>query len=298
MEGKSDLGGVAAMLATTAFFVIGDSFMKVVTEDLPPFEILFIRAIVGSVACTILIAARGEWRALSGVFNPRTLLRALGETLGTLCYIVALAHAPIADVIAMLQLTPLIVIVGGALLLRERIGTVPLIVALIGFAGAVMVVQPSADNFQPAVLIALGTALLGAARDLAGRTVPARIPVMVVVLSTMLMMIVAAGALSLSLHTWVAPTGRHLGFLSLAAVLVTLGHFGLVLAYRIGRTGVVAPFFYSFALWGVIAGLTVWGALPNALALAGIALIVASGVCIVILDQRRSKLIAVANTRL
>jgi drug/metabolite transporter (DMT)-like permease len=66
-----------------------------------------------------------------------------------------------------------------------------------------------------------------------------------------------------------------------------LGHSGLLLAYRLGRTGSVAPFFYSFALWGVVSGLVIWGELPNALALTGIAVIAGSGVAIVVLGQRR-----------
>jgi drug/metabolite transporter (DMT)-like permease len=49
----------------------------------------------------------------------------------------------------------------------------------------------------------------------------------------------------------------------------------------------IAPFFYSFALWGVVAGVVVWGALPSPLALAGIALIVLSGIAIVVLDRRQ-----------
>jgi len=54
--------------------------------------------------------------------------------------------------------------------------------------------------------------------------------------------------------------------------------------YQHGR-----PFFYSFALWGVVSGLIVWGELPNALAFAGIALIAGSGIAIVVLDQRRGR---------
>jgi hypothetical protein len=68
-----------------------------------------------------------------------------------------------------------------------------------------------------------------------------------------------------------------------------LGHAGLLLAYRLGRTASVAPFFYCFALWGVVSGLVIWGELPNALALTGIALIAGSGVAIVVLDQRRGR---------
>ena len=54
-----------------------------------------------------------------------------------------------------------------------------------------------------------------------------------------------------------------------------------------GRTASVAPFFYSFALWGVVSGLVIWGELPNVLALTGIALIAGSGIAIVLLGQRR-----------
>ena len=51
-----------------------------------------------------------------------TLLRAAGETLGTLFYVIALARMPIAGVVAILQTAPLILILGAAALLGERIG--------------------------------------------------------------------------------------------------------------------------------------------------------------------------------
>ncbi len=84
-------------------------------------------------------------------------------------------------------------------------------------------------------------------------------------------------------------------FLVLAGVFVVLGNVGLLLAYRLGRTATIAPFFYSFALWGVISGLVVWGTLPNALASTGIVLIVASGIAILLIDQRRDRVVAVTD---
>jgi drug/metabolite transporter (DMT)-like permease len=87
----------------------------------------------------------------------------------------------------------------------------------------------------------------------------------------------------------VAPTARHLIFLGFAGLLLAMGHVGLLLAYRLGRTATIAPFFYSLALWGVMSGLIIWRELPNVLALTGIALIVASGIAIVLLDQRKGR---------
>ena len=65
----SDLGGIIAMLAATAVFVVGDSFMKIVIGDLPPFEVLFLRGIAASIACGVLVALRGEWGAISGLLK-------------------------------------------------------------------------------------------------------------------------------------------------------------------------------------------------------------------------------------
>jgi drug/metabolite transporter (DMT)-like permease len=246
----SDLGGIIAMLAATAAFVVGDSFMKIVIEDLPPFEVLFLRGIAASFACAVLVSLRAEWGTISGLLNLRALLRAAGETLTTLCYVVALARMPIADVIAVLQTAPLVLMFGAAIFLRERFGPARLALALVGFAGALMVAQPGTSGVSPAALLAFGAALLAAARDLIGRGVPTRIPVTVVIFATMLMVMVVAGTMSLGIETWAAPTGRHLTFLGLAGLFLALGHTGLLLAYRLGRTASVAPFFYCFALLG------------------------------------------------
>ena len=289
MRTTSDLGGIAAMLAATASFVVCDSFMKLVTADLPPFEVLFLRGVAASFACAVLLLVLGDWRAVSGALHPRALLRALGETLSVLCYIVALARLPIADVIAILQTAPLAVVLGAAFLLRDRIGPLRLVLVLAGFAGALMVAQPSADGVSPAALLAFASALLIAARDLVGRGVPAQIPVMVITFATNVMVMAVSGVLTLAVEGWVAPQGWHLAFLSCAGLFVTLGHVGVLIGYRLGRTVVVAPFFYSFALWGLISGLVIWGALPNALALAGIALIAGSGIALVVSDQRRGR---------
>jgi len=56
----------------------------------------------------------------------------------------------------------------------------------------------------------------------------------------------------------------------------------------------VAPFYYCFTVWAVISGLVVFGQFPNALAVCGILLVVASGLTIVSLDERRRRLTVVA----
>ena len=289
MHKTSNLSGVAAMLAATASFVVCDTFMKLVTSDLPPFEVLFLRGVAASLACGLLLIPLGDWRAISSAVHLRPLLRAGAETMSVLCYIVALSRLPIADVIAIMQTAPLFLILALAVLLGESVGKARVLLVILGFAGGVLVAQPGAAGISSAALLGFASAALIAARDLIGRGVPARIPVMVVTFATNVMVMAVAGAMSVVFESWRGPTGRHLAFLGFAGLFVTLGHVGLLLAYRLGRTAAIAPFFYSFALWGVLSGVFVFGAPPNALALAGIALIAGSGVAIVLIDRRRGR---------
>ena len=291
----SDFGGVLAMLASCAVFVVGDTFMKLASAAVPPFEILALRGVFASFVCLALILWRGEARLIASAFEPRTLLRAGAETASVLCYIVALSRMPIADAIAILQTGPLIMILGAALVLREALGPARLGLALVGFAGAVMVAQPGASGFSSAAVYAFASACLGAARDLAGRAAPARVPVSVLTFATLILETAVAAPLSYALEPAMRPSALHMTYLVLVALLLVLGHLALLKAYRLGRTTTVAPFFYSFALFALLSGLIVWGQAPNALALAGIALIVASGVAILTIDQRRARKLAIAR---
>ena len=107
-------------------------------------------------------------------------------------------------------------------------------------------------------------------------------------------LLVGAGVAHVLVEEWVTPDPRHLALLAGAGLFLIFGHFFIFMAYRVGPTGVVAPFYYSFTVWAVISGLLVFAELPNVLALAGSALVVASGLAIVMLDERRRRLTIVA----
>jgi drug/metabolite transporter (DMT)-like permease len=76
MRSASSLSGVAAMLAATASFVLGDSFMKLAAEDRPPFEALALRGVAATLVCAILVALR----ASGAIFPaPSTAARCFGR---------------------------------------------------------------------------------------------------------------------------------------------------------------------------------------------------------------------------
>ncbi|MFO1208372.1 MAG: DMT family transporter [Amaricoccus sp.] len=278
--------GPLLMVAATGSYVVNDTLMKLATEGLPPYETLVLRGVFAVLWGLPLVVALGYRRSLPRMFERRVLTRNLCETGGILCYVVALANMPIADVVAISQITPLIVIVGAALALGEPVGGTRMALVALGFVGAVMVAQPSASGVSFYALLALGNALFCAARDLVGRRVPAFVPGLVVALSASVVVLAGATVAHLLLEAWQPPDARQLLLLFGAGLFLFLGHLMLFTAYRIGPTHRVAPFFYAFTFWAMLSGLVVFGDLPNPLALAGIALVTASGLAVVLLDTR------------
>jgi drug/metabolite transporter (DMT)-like permease len=286
--------GPLFMIVSTGSYVISDSMMKLATSGLPPYEVLVLRGLAATIWGIPLLLALGYGRKLAMVVDRRVLLRNVFELGAILAYVVALANMQIADSTALGQITPLLLLVGTSILFGERIGGVRMALIGLGFLGALMVVQPTMQGVSVYALLALANAVLSAARDLAGRRVAAHVPGMIVAISAVLVVLGGAGIAHLVFEAWVVPETHHLLLMAGAGFFLIFGHFFIFMAYRVGPTSVVAPFYYCFTVWAVISGLLVFQQLPNALAICGILLVVASGLTIVSLDERRRRLTVVA----
>jgi len=286
--------GPLFMVIATCSYVINDTLMKLATEGLPPYEVLFLRGCAGLLWGLPLMLVLGYGRQLPLVFERRVLARNLAETAAILCYVVALANMPIADASALGQITPLLVLLGASILFRERIGGVRMALIGAGFIGAIMVAQPTMQGISIYAVLALANAVLCAVRDIAGRRIAAEVPGMIVAMSAIIVVLIGAGAMHLATEQWVVPETRHLLLLAGAGLFLIFGHFFIFMAYRVGPTGVVAPFYYFFTFWAVLSGLIVFGQFPNLLAISGIVLVVAAGLTIVVLDERKRRLVPVA----
>ncbi len=288
------LRGPLFMVVATGSYVINDTMMKLATAGLPPYEVLLLRGVAAALWGFPLLFALGYGRQIPLMFERRVLLRNLLETAAILAYVVALANMQIADSSALGQLTPLLVLLGASVLFREKIGGVRTALICLGFSGAIMVAQPTMQGVSVYALLAIANAVFGAARDLAGRRVAAEVPGMIVAISAVVVVLVGAAIGHVLLEQWVMPGPTHLMLMAGAGLFLIFGHFFIFMAYRIGPTGVVAPFYYTFSVWAVVSGLLVFGQFPNALAVAGILLVVASGLTIVLLDERKRRLTIVA----
>lgn len=286
--------GPLLMVLATGSYIANDTMMKLVMETLPPYEVLVLRGAAAMLWGLPLLFVLGYGRKLSLMFERRVLQRNLTETFAVLCFVLALANMPIADATALGQVTPLVVLLGASLIFHEKISRLSLALVGVGFAGALLVAQPSGEGISIYAVLALANAVLCAIRDLVGRRIHAEVPGLVVATSAALVVLLASVAGHLLFESWTMPEPRHLLLMAGSGLFLMFGHFFLFMAYRAGPTGVVAPFYYCFTVWAVMSGLLVFGSVPGGLALTGMTLVVGSGLAIVLLDGRKRRLAPVS----
>ena len=110
------------MLASMAVFVVNDTLMKLAAGHLPTGEAIFLRGLLTTALGAALIVASGALRALPHALSPTVLWRAAADLGGTITFLSALVHMPMADIFGILQFVPLAVTAGAALFMGAQVG--------------------------------------------------------------------------------------------------------------------------------------------------------------------------------
>ena len=120
----------------------------------------------------MLAARRGEAVLHPAILTPVLLIRCVFEVAGRLFYTLAIAFTPLSSASAILQATPLVVVLGAALIFGETVRWRRWTAIAIGFLGVLVILRPGLDGFTALSLLAVLGTLGFAGRDLATRAAP------------------------------------------------------------------------------------------------------------------------------
>jgi drug/metabolite transporter (DMT)-like permease len=285
----ANMRGIVAVLVSMALFVLSDSVVKLAGEMMPATEIMAVRGVMavllmGGVAVATI--DRSKWHLIA---QPRVVVRAGIEAIVAVLFLVALPQLPLADITAIQQVTPIVLTVLSAIVLKEAVGWRRWLAVFAGFVGVVLVIQPTVEGINIFALSALACAALVALRDIITRGLDPGIPTALVTFTTTLSVCVA-GFVGAPLESWQAPTPFGFALLATSAVLVSLANIFIIRAFRGTEVSVVAPFRYAGVFWAIVLGFAIWGHIPNALAIAGTVILVASGLYIMHREALRRRL--------
>jgi drug/metabolite transporter (DMT)-like permease len=291
-----NLRGSLYMAIGMASFTFNDATVKFVAEHMNMGQVMLVR---GSIATILIIALawhNGMLIPLRQALHRMTVLRVIGEVVGTVSFLVALVHVPLALTSAILQALPLVVTMGAAMFFGEPVGWRRWVAIAVGFTGVLIIVRPGNDGVSPYIFLVVITVIFAALRDLATRKVPKAIPVLMISALTSVGVSLAGVAMIGPLGGWTPMTLTNTLLLTLAACCVIVAYHFIILAMREGEISFVAPFRYTSLIWAIVLGFLFFGDLPDLPMIIGSIIVIGSGLYTLYRERTVSRMKPVATT--
>jgi len=269
--------GVLAILGCMASYTVNDVLVKQILRTYPVGEVIFLRGLIAMLLIGAVAVALGHRREIVTAISPLLSARSAFDGLSTAAFITALAHMPLANVAAVLQIGPLLITVLSIVLFREAVGWRRWIAIGVGFIGALLVIKPTPSSFDIWAVIAAASALFAALREISNRRIGHGVPVMVVAFWGAVG-ITAFGTVFAVTETWRMFETGDLMKLFVASVFVGIAIYLMALGFRDVDLSVVAPFRYTYLITSAVGGYLVFAELPDGWTVFGALLIVGSGI--------------------
>lgn len=276
------------MAFAMATFALEDMFVKAASSALPVGEILILFGLGGTISFILLTLKNNETILHPKILSRPILVRVICEVIGRLCFTLAITLTPLSSASAILQATPLVVVMGAAIFFKEQVGWRRWLAILIGFIGVLMILRPGLEGFKSASLFAVLGTLGFAGRDLATRAAPPELSNMQLgvygfffLIPTGIIMVPFTGGI-----VWpdTASSLKILGAISFGVI----AYYSLTVAMRTGEVSVVTPFRYTRLVFALIIGVIVFSERPDSITLFGSLIIVFSGVYSLLSTRNRT----------
>lgn len=279
--------GIVMMLASVTLFAVMNVLIKLAAERYPVLEVTFFRNAVALVPVALAVAMQGGVATLRTERPGAHLWRAcIGLTSMTLMFW-SFHLLPLADAVALNFTAPLFLTALSVPLLGERVGVHRWSAVAIGFVGVLVMSRPGSGMLQFGAAVAIGAAF---AQSLAmvqirqlSRTEPPNTIVFWFTLTS-----TALCGIGLP-FVWVTPAGwADIGLLAACGLTGGMAQLFLTRAYALAPAAVIAPFSYASILCAAVFGWLLWGEVPQAQTMAGVAIVVVSGLYILHRETRRN----------
>ena len=283
---------VLLMLGATLCFAALDATSKHLSKTYPIPMMVWGRYTFHCLMMVIFLAPSMRLQLIATSRPVAQIVRALMLTGTTGFAMTGFSLMPLAESTAFLFVTPLVVVILSHWLLKESISGGHWIAVIAGFCGALLIARPGgALNLQGVLWMSLAAACYAIYQIQTRQLSPSENTV------TMLFYTALVGTVSMTLAAPLYWGGPMPGWID-AALIASLGLYGgtghlmLTRAFRYAAASFLSPFLYAQLIWAMLLGALFFQHLPDALSIAGMAVIAASSLSIA-LSERFGKASAV-----
>ena len=209
--------------------------------------------------------------------NKALIFRTFMDMFGAVFIVSAISLIPLSTVSSILQVAPLLVTLGSALIFKENVGWRRWTAVFTGFIGVILILKPGLNGFQLSTLLAMVGVVFLALRDLATRRIGENVPSMTVSIYAFTATIIG-GVIVLPFNgDFIILNGSQLLLVLASSLVACFAYLTLVLATRAGDISIIAPFRYTRLIFALALAVFILNERPDALTLIGAFMIIASG---------------------
>jgi drug/metabolite transporter (DMT)-like permease len=244
---------ILLMIAAIFCFSIMDATVKALAPNVGVLPALWARYAGQMLLVFVLVLPR--LRTVVRTKYPKLqFFRSLLLMSATACFFTGLSLIPLSDAAALMSTNPMLITLGAALFLGEKLGVRRIAGIVAAMIGALIIIRPGSDVFSAAALFPLGAAVCYSAYALLTRRVGADEDVW-----TSLFYTGFVGTVLLSIlvpFQWQTPSATDVGLMVIVTLAGTTGQLALIQAFTKGEAAMLAPYSYTglafAAFWGVI----------------------------------------------
>jgi len=274
----NQIRGIAALVIAGAVLSLTDSLAKLLTGTYPVGEILFFRSLFVFIPVFFMVSRSGGIGSLRINNWKGQLSRGVCVLFTTFGFVMAIRVMPLADVIAIFFVSPIFATAMAPFLLGEKVGWRRWTAVVVGFSGVLFMIKPGSNPLVWIAVFALAAAFTNSLRDIITRRLSTtETNNSIMFCSTAFVLL---GGLVTLPFDWKTPDLYGIGLLALTGTLQGVGQYFLVIAFRFGEVGVLAPFRYFNLVWAVIYGFLFFGDIPQRDMIIGGLVVVGSGLFI------------------
>ncbi|MBF9019151.1 DMT family transporter [Roseobacter sp. HKCCD5988] len=282
---STNIKGALIALAAFGIYATHDVVIKYLGASYSVFQIVFFSVLFGFPVTMLLLMGEPKPETLRPKYPFWTALRSIAVVFTGATAFYAFSALPLTQTYAIIFAMPVLITLLAIPMLGERIGIRRASAVVLGLVGVLIVLRPGAADLNLGHLSALAAAFGGALVSVILRKIGSEERSVTLMLYPMMANFIVMGALLPFVYEPMPLLDMAL--MALVAILALLAMWLVILAYRMADAVIVAPMQYSQILWAVFFGTMFFGEGVDQATVIGAAVIITSGVYIVLREDSR-----------